>query len=282
MGRKVFITSDMSTDERLIDVAAVDPTAALLWPWLLTAFDDWGRAEASPKRLKASVFPMIDSVSADTIGSALDLYTQAGLIIRYEVDGKSYMAIPPEKWFKYQTHIRSEKRTRDGSRFPPPPECAHGLADARSCAQMSAGASCCAPSPSPSPTPTPSPTGEEEEAATTPTGRPLTWIRWYEQQTTQLPSHREMADAQALVQRGVTEELLIEVTRRAIEAKKRQPASYAIRVLANLVPYGVRTVEDWNRFESEQKQQNRSRDAPNRERTGFDALMAIIGGGESA
>lgn len=123
---------------------------------------------------------------------------------------------------------------------------------------------------------------EEEEEEAPPAAHPLTWIRWYEQQTTQLPSRREMADAQALVQRGVTEELLIEVTRRAIEAKKRQPASYAIRVLANLVPYGVRTVEDWNRFESEQKQQNRSRDAPNRERIGFDALMAIIGGGESA
>lgn len=159
MGRKIYITSEMSVDERIIEVAERNPQAALLWPWILTAFDDWGRANADPKRLKASVFPAIETVTPDLIASALELYAEAGLVVLYEHQGKSFMAIPPEKWFKYQTHIRGEKRAKDNSKFPAPPsEVREGSvqvrADARDVAQASESARNCTPSPSPSPSPT--------------------------------------------------------------------------------------------------------------------------------
>lgn len=42
MARKRFVTSDMSIDEKIADIAAENPTAALMWPWFITGFDDWG------------------------------------------------------------------------------------------------------------------------------------------------------------------------------------------------------------------------------------------------
>jgi hypothetical protein len=160
MGRKVFITSDMSSDEKLIEVAEHNSEAATLWPWFLTAFDDWGRAEASPRQLKAKIFPMFPHVTVQLIEEALRLYAQVGLIKFYTVNGKHYMAVSSLKtWYKWQTHIRTAKREKDESRIPPPPE-----DDARDDAQMREGASdgaqvrektrTCTPSPSPSPTPT--------------------------------------------------------------------------------------------------------------------------------
>lgn len=170
MARKVYITSDMSVDEKLNAIAEDDPQAALLWPWLLTVFDDWGRAEANSRRLKAQVFPLNNMVTSDAIEAALTLYAQGGLILIYEVSGKRYMAIPQEKWFKYQTHIRGEKRSIDKSRIPAPPcedeaSCAQVTENARKCAQLHTVADNCIPSPSPSPSPSlsPSPSKEEEE-----------------------------------------------------------------------------------------------------------------------
>lgn len=175
MGRKVFVTSDMSIDERIIGVAEKNPQAALLWPWILTAFDDWGRANADPKRLKASVFPAIETVTPDLIASALELYAEAGIVILYEQNDKTFMAIPPEKWFKYQTHIRGEKRTKDNSRFPAPPSAAqqhsaHVRVGARNDAQMRADERICTPSPSPSPTVAPSPSSTPPPPSPTPDG----------------------------------------------------------------------------------------------------------------
>ena len=153
MARKVFISSSMSVDEKLIDVAEQDQTAALMWPWVLTVFDDWGRAEASVKKLKALVFPAMQNITYDVIESALTLYDAVGLIKLYEVDGKRYMAVPLEKWYKYQTHMNRKNR-RPGadklsSDFPAPQESPQIPTGPR-------GAPWCpVPSPSPSPSPLP-------------------------------------------------------------------------------------------------------------------------------
>lgn len=169
MARKAYVSSDMAHDEKLIDVAAECPEAALLWPWLITHFDDWGRAEANPKRIKAQLFPMNDLVTPELIDKAISLFHQYGLLTHYEVDGKRYIAIEPEKWFKYQTHIHKSKRENDQSRFPAPP-----VADTRESSRHSAsprenrrGIAPSTlppyhPSPTPSPPPNP-PTGDEED-----------------------------------------------------------------------------------------------------------------------
>lgn len=180
MARKVYVSSDMSADETLIDIAEIDPVANLLWPWFITAFDDWGRAQAAPKRIKNTIFPANDMVTVEIINNALTLYHNHQLITLYQVDGKEYMSISPDKWFKWQTHIRKEKRETDGSKYPPPADDsnraqvradARGIADssedainlaplttqgARDSAGLRANLTDCIPSPSLSPSPSPS------------------------------------------------------------------------------------------------------------------------------
>ncbi len=43
MSRKVYLRSDMSTDIRMLRACDDEPYAVLIWPWLLTGLDDWGR-----------------------------------------------------------------------------------------------------------------------------------------------------------------------------------------------------------------------------------------------
>lgn len=156
MARKVFVTSDMSHDERLLDVAEVDPQAALLWPWFLTAFDDWGRAHAEPRRLKVQIFPGNPLIDHRVIARTLALLHDNALISVWESDGRAYMAVDNSTWFKWQTHIRKEKRDDDsGSKFPKPPDQVFSMNGDRS-ARFPAHLRAISRENEPSPSPTPS------------------------------------------------------------------------------------------------------------------------------
>lgn len=203
MGRKVFITSDMSIDERLIEVAEQNSNAAILWPWFLTAFDDWGRAEASPKRLKAKIFPLFPSVTIELIEESLRLFSEAGIVRVYTVGGKTYMAIDHDKWFKYQTHIRRSKRDNDESRIPAPP-----IEDSRECAQIREDERKCEPSPSP--TPSPSIDHDDDDNVRT---RP-NFVTTYEQEFGRLISPTELQDLQSFIDDGMAEEVVCEAIKR--------------------------------------------------------------------
>ncbi|MGF7431069.1 hypothetical protein PQV03_09930 [Thermoanaerobacterium thermosaccharolyticum] len=165
MGRKRFITSDMSIDEKIAQIAAEDPTIALMWPWFITGFDDWGRMEAAPLKIKLSIFPAFPFTAKD-IERAIDKYAEVGLVFKYVVEGHTYIAIEPEKYYKYQTYIRDNKRESDKSNCPAPenaPWNSQNSADknkyaqednmSRNCAQVSVDNDKKHPSPSPSPSP---------------------------------------------------------------------------------------------------------------------------------
>jgi len=267
MGRKIFVTSDMSVDEHVIEVAEKDPQAALLWPWILTAFDDWGRSNADARRLKASVFPSIETVTPEAIESALRLYAEARLIILYEHGGKPYMAIPPEKWFKYQTHIRREKRTQDRSHCPAPPQqdeagSAQVREDARNSAQEREDARTCTPSPSPSPSPTCTPTSssvlsgesvprDDVDDDDDGPSNAKSIVKVVFETLGHLPTAWEI---QTL--RGY--DLPFDVLVRALQIASANGArriTYVQRVLDSWVERGVRTVEDVDRIEAERKAQ---------------------------
>ena len=146
MARKRFITSDMSTDERLGDIAIENPMAALMWPWFLTAFDDWGRMDvSSPGKIKLELFPAFP-FGIDEIKKAIELFSEVGIVHKYTIDKKTYLAIEPCKYYKYQTYIRDEKRVKDKSNIPAPEN-----APWDNCAHCRALARKCIPSPSPSP-----------------------------------------------------------------------------------------------------------------------------------
>jgi DnaD/phage-associated family protein len=159
----------MSADETLDEIAEIEPLSAMMWPWFLTYFDDWGRAKASPREIKNSVFQANPLVTIDLIKKTLQLYNPK-LIRLYEVDGKWYMCIPSEKWFKFQTHIRSSKRETDASKIPAPPDVtpdndnsAQMREVARGIAEVAASARDCTPSPSPSPSLSPSPSKTNDD-----------------------------------------------------------------------------------------------------------------------
>lgn len=118
MSRKRFITSEMSTDERLAEVAAEEPIAALIWPWILLELDDWGRAEFKPIKMKLSLFPACQLVSADCLAMSVDCLAKHGLLAKYEIDGRHFIAVHPKKWLRFQTYLVGTKRPGHTSSIP--------------------------------------------------------------------------------------------------------------------------------------------------------------------
>ncbi len=119
MARKRFVTSEISTDRKIAKLAEKNPTAAALWPWFITAFDDWGRMSADPIEVKLTIFPAFPYTS-DEIEEFIRLYHEFEIAYFYEVDGKPCLAVNPDTWLKYQTYIRKDKLEKQKSKFPEP------------------------------------------------------------------------------------------------------------------------------------------------------------------
>ena len=122
MSRKVFISSAATRDKALVLVGRIDPIAQSFWWPLLPTLDDWGRAEADVIEMKAGHFGGMPLYTEDVIENALQLFAAQGLIKLYEINGKRYLSVDPESWWKIQTHIHQSKRDADRSRIPAPPE----------------------------------------------------------------------------------------------------------------------------------------------------------------
>lgn len=84
----------------------------LLFPGLWTLADREGRLEDKPKQIKMEIYPA-DSFDVDVM---LDQLAEAGLIIRYQVDGKAFIQV--RNFSKHQNPHRDEKP----STIPTPPE----------------------------------------------------------------------------------------------------------------------------------------------------------------
>jgi DnaD/phage-associated family protein len=120
MARKRFVSSEMSTDEDIADIAVDNPVSALMWPWFITGFDDWGRMEVtSPNKVRLELFPAFP-YKANEVQEAIEQFSKAGIVFRYSVDSRTYLAIEPCKFYKYQTYIRDKKRIEDSSNYPAP------------------------------------------------------------------------------------------------------------------------------------------------------------------
>ena len=107
----------MGLDEALVAIGDEDAMAAMFWPWLLCALDDWGRASSNPRTIKAQVVPSFAAITPDHIAGWIALYERHGLVRVYG----SALAVSGDSWRRYQTQIPNSKRERDGSRFPLPP-----------------------------------------------------------------------------------------------------------------------------------------------------------------
>lgn len=117
MSRIRYIKPGFFTDD---DLGECQPLARLLFAGLWTIADREGRLEDRPKRIKVEVLPYDD---CDVDALLDELQSHGGLIERYSVQGKRYLAIPG-----WQSHQKPHSRELP-SHIPTPAE--HNLGDAQ-------------------------------------------------------------------------------------------------------------------------------------------------------
>lgn len=94
------------------ELAEVPPLGRLLFAGLWTIADREGRLEDRPRQIKVQTLPW-DDCDVDALLADLERH---GFVVRYQVDGRRYIAIP--SWSRHQTpHIQER-----ASIIPPPPE----------------------------------------------------------------------------------------------------------------------------------------------------------------
>lgn len=97
MANRRMISSSVWGDEKFI---TFNDITRLVWFGLITNVDDQGRMQDNPLLIKAQLFPA-DRKSASSISKAIDQLSEAGMIIRYEKEGKSLVQIV--KWWEHQS-----------------------------------------------------------------------------------------------------------------------------------------------------------------------------------
>lgn len=121
MSRRRYISTNISTDPKLAALSSYGTFPMLLYTWAIPHLDDWGRMTGEPLEFKLIVCPALD-VTVDEVSEALKQIEFVGLWRLYTVDGKQYITVPPDKWFKHQSYIAKGKRDDDsGSQIPTPP-----------------------------------------------------------------------------------------------------------------------------------------------------------------
>ncbi len=121
MSRRRYISTDMSADGAIADLTEYGLLPVLLYTWAIPHMDDWGRMSGEARQFKLLVCPGLD-VTVREVDEALQHISDAGLWMRYEFEGKRFIAIKKSKWFKYQSYIAAGKRDDDHkSTFPRPP-----------------------------------------------------------------------------------------------------------------------------------------------------------------
>jgi hypothetical protein len=94
------------------DVSVLPLRARLTWIGLWTQCDDHGRTKDNARLIKARIWPLDDVTLRDVEDDLITLAAE-GRIVRYEVDGKRYLAVV--NWRNHQTINRPSP-----SNIPPP------------------------------------------------------------------------------------------------------------------------------------------------------------------
>lgn len=111
-GRIRSVHPKICESEDLIDLPAeMERTYVRLW----THCDDDGRAKDNPLLIKAAIFPLHQDMTAEVVDRHLAELARRGLIRRYEVEGKRYLAVV--KWAEYQ-----KPQKKRPSVLPEPPD----------------------------------------------------------------------------------------------------------------------------------------------------------------
>lgn len=98
-----------------ITINALSLPARLTFIGLLTHLDDEGRAVDEPLLIKAAIWPLDEAMTARKIVDHLDEMVALGLLVRYQVDGRKYLA--SNTFHEHQNINRPQ-----ASKLPAPPE----------------------------------------------------------------------------------------------------------------------------------------------------------------
>lgn len=107
MARLRTVKSEFWTSVQIMDCSQL---ARLLFIGLWNFCDDGGNHPASPRTLKAEIFPG-DDISSDTVQALVDELIHQSLVIEYESKEKRYWHVTG--WFRHQ------KIDKSTYRYPP-------------------------------------------------------------------------------------------------------------------------------------------------------------------
>ena len=93
-----------------------DDFTRLMWVLLPTALCREGRGLHSGAWLKSKLFPLREDVNSVFVGQQFEWFIERGMVIPYEVEGRSYFYVPT--FHKDQGNTTKEAE----SDYPPPPE----------------------------------------------------------------------------------------------------------------------------------------------------------------
>jgi hypothetical protein len=93
-----MIKPELRTSEK---VASWPLEVRYFWVLLWGYVDDYGRGKDQSKLIKADCFPLDEDITSDVIDGWLWILSDAGVIVRYEIDGVQYLAI--KNWSEHQT-----------------------------------------------------------------------------------------------------------------------------------------------------------------------------------
>ena len=114
MPRGRFLSRAISLDEKVNNLP--NDTARLLFTWLIPHLDCEGRLHGDAITVKSIVFPR-RPISTRKVEQYLNAIEKSGLIMRYSVNGNSYLFAP--HFEKHQVGLQKSKEAQ--SQIPPPP-----------------------------------------------------------------------------------------------------------------------------------------------------------------
>lgn len=156
MARARFIRPEFFTDEKISDLPF---GACMLFAGIWCHSDLRGVFEHNPRLLRGLIFPMRDGIDTAAVGKWLEEIEAAGMISRFEADGKTWGQVV--NWEKHQQISGREREV--GTRRPPPP--GHAQACPKRVPSVAEGQDRAA-SPTPTTTPTPTPATAAAQDAT--------------------------------------------------------------------------------------------------------------------
>ena len=108
MSRRRYVSTEISTDKTINQLARTSDFAALFYTWLIPHAEDDATFDADPEELLMKVCPGRRDKEITDIQAVLDLLLEMGLIERC-ADARR-LRFPPKSFYKYQSYISEARR----------------------------------------------------------------------------------------------------------------------------------------------------------------------------